>query len=202
MAAVVFAAWPLAAHAGPQVDGHSGLYEAMTISVVGDQVTGAFYDQRIGNGTDAAPQFSCIFMLQGKLVGDRADILTWAPGDKDVIHGNLVFTADGADVKLDQEPGGCGMTSGDMVGEPYRASKLSGAEGWLGVAMVSAKKAVFRSEPSAKPGRTPFVVRFDPVVVLERRGDWIRASYVGGEKPVTGWLNRSELDETPPPTGK
>ncbi|WP_152536244.1 hypothetical protein [Mesorhizobium loti] len=189
----------MASYADADGEALSGQYDSLLVSVVDGQVTGALHEDRIGNGTDDAPQFSCIFMLKGKLIGDHADIVTWAPGDKEIIHGSLVFKEGSALLKLDQNQAGCSMTSGDMVDQPYEVTKTSEGSGWLGVAMVSAEKVIFRSGPGAKPGRTPFVLRFDPVVVVARSGNWVKASYLGGDKPVTGWLDRSELDFNPPP---
>jgi hypothetical protein len=186
-------------YAGDAPEALSGQYDNLIVSVVDGQVTGAFRDYRAGNGTDDAPQFSCLFMLKGSLIDDHAAVVTWAPGDKDVIHGTLTFSLGIASLKLDQDQAGCAMASGDMVRKPFKLSKVSGGDGWMGVGMVSVKKAILHSKPNTRPSRAPFVVRYDPVAILSRMGDWLEVSYVGGENPVKGWLNRSELSFDPPP---
>jgi hypothetical protein len=55
---------------------------------------------------------------------------------------------------------------------------------------------IFR--PGAAAHRTPFVLQYDAVVVLARQGDWVKADYVFGDKPVIGWLPVSDLDFDPP----
>ncbi|MBA8879236.1 hypothetical protein [Phyllobacterium myrsinacearum] len=196
--AVLTILFPYMSYAGDAPEELSGQYDNLAVSVVGEQVTGAFREYRTGNGTDDAPQFSCIFMLKGSLIDDHAAIVTWAPGDKDVIHGTLTFSRGTASLKLDQDQAGCAMTSGDMVTKPFELSKVSEGNGWVGVGMISVKKAILRSKPNAKPGRAPFVVQYDPVVILSRKEDWLEVAYFGGENPVRGWLNRSELNLNSP----
>jgi hypothetical protein len=85
------------------------------------------------------------------------------------------------------------MTTGSMAGLPYEMSRDAGGTGWLGVGLVTAKRAVFRTTPEATAPRTPYIVEYDPVVILERHDGWVRASYRGATKPITGWLPASDL---------
>ena len=185
----------------------SGQYENLTLAVAGGTVSGVFSSGRMGNGTEAAPQFSCIFLLRGPLQGTRAHVATWFPSDKpdQVIEGDLVFEHGAATLTLAENPGGCMMTGEYFVREPGtelqpRPMTLTRPEpGWTGVAMVTARRAPLRSRPDAPPPRTPYVVRYDAVGVLERRGAWVRASVPGAKAPLSGWLRAAELAPDAPP---
>jgi hypothetical protein len=170
----------------------SGQYGSLTLSVVGDRVTGVFSEARGGNGSEAAPQFSCRFLLRGRLQDGRGIVETWYPGDEP-IPGNLSFEGGRASLMLRENQAGCAMASGDMTREPYRGVPVSAGKDWIDVALVRARRAAFRTAPGGPAPRTPYVVEGDPVAVLERRGDWVRARYVAGTRPVSGWLPASDL---------
>ncbi|WP_338665763.1 hypothetical protein VQH23_11415 [Pararoseomonas sp. SCSIO 73927] len=178
----------------------SGRYGGLNLAVTGEEVIGVFSEARMGGGTEAAPQFSCIFLLRGRLENGRGRVETWYPGEE-TIPGDLSFEGGRALLTLRENHGGCLMATGDMVREPYRAGLDRPGEGWIGVALVTARRAVFRPAPGAPTPRTPYVVEGDAVAVLERRGEWVRARYVAGQRPVTGWLRASELAPDRPSAG-
>ena len=177
----------------------SGQYNALTLAVVDGAVTGTFFDARGSVGPGGAAQLSCVFLLRGRLEGDRAKIDTWAPGGKERIAGELVFKGNDVMIKLVKDQPGCGMTGDDMVSEFYKASGTMKGIGWIGVATVSVERAAFRPAPNAPAPRRPYIVENDPVVILARKGEWVRVTYIGGRKPVTGWLRRDELVSGRPP---
>lgn len=176
----------------------SGRYGSLTLAVTGSEVSGVFSEGRAGNGTEAAPQFSCIFLLRGRLEDGRWRVETWYPGEA-AIAGDLSFENGQASLTLRENHGGCPMTAGDMTRQPYRAGLDNRGAGWIGVALVTARRAVFHPAPGAPPPRSPYIVSGDPVVVLERRGEWVRARYVAGTRPVTGWLRAADLAPPAPP---
>ncbi len=171
----------------------SGIYDSLYLVTAGQAVAGVFAEQRGMDGPGGAPQFGCIFLLHGTLEGDRATVETWFPKEPERIPGTLAFEEKGAALTLREDHGGCPMTTGTMAGRPYALSREEEGRGWAGVALVTAEKAIFRSGPGASPPRSPYVVRLDPLVVLERRQGWVRASYLGGKTPITGWLPESDL---------
>jgi len=177
--------------ASPSVS--SGQYAPLTLAVVGGNVSGVFSDRRGENGPGGAPQFTCAFLLHGTLEGDRANIASWTPGDGKRIAGELVFKGDAVTLQLQEDQPGCLMTSGDMVQKPYEVSRTMDGADWLGVALVSAHRAFIRTAPGAPASRKPYLVALDPVVILERAGEWTRVEYLGGETPVSGWLRTAEL---------
>ena len=94
---------------------------------------------------------------------------------------------------LNEDHGGCLMTTGGMVREPYRALLNRPGHGWLDVALVRADRAALRPSAGAPALRIPYLVGGDPVAVLERRGAWMRVLYGLGTRPVTGWLAAADL---------
>ncbi|WP_187273715.1 hypothetical protein [Methylobacterium sp. WL8] len=171
----------------------SGTYDSLTLAVSGDAVAGVFAEQR-GAADAGGPQFACVFLLRGTFAGDRAKVETWFPDEPERIPGDLAFTPDGAALTVAEDHGGCSMTTGTMVGTPYGLSRrAAAADGWIGVGLVTAERTAFRPEPGPAPARAPYLVRLDPVAVLERRDDWVRVRYRGKKAPVIGWLPAADL---------
>lgn len=176
----------------------SGQYGSLTLAVVDGAVSGVFSERRMGNGTATAPQFTCVFQLRGRLRGERARIETWYPGGA-TIPGELVLVDGKAFLTLEGNQDGCLTTSGDMVRQPFEIGLSRAARGWIGVGLVESPRAAFHPAPGASTPRAPYVVASDAVAVLERRGGWVRASFLGGRRPVTGWLRAADLAPNAPP---
>lgn len=175
----------------------SGRYGPLAITVVHDRVHGVFAEQRIGNGNEDSPQFSCLFLIEGQLDHGQAKVTTWFPGEPERIAGTLMLGRDSS-LRLDENHGGCLMTTGDMKDAPYTLSLDEPRADWIGAGLVTAKRAVLRSSPSARSPRTrPYLVKFDAIAVLEQRPGWVRVEYLGSEdRPVRGWLQDSEVAAT------
>ncbi|RIY01428.1 hypothetical protein D3218_08725 [Aureimonas flava] len=173
----------------------SGSYGPLALAVGDDgSVHGVFAERRVGNGSVDAPQFSCLFLLEGRLEGDSADVDTWVPGEVDRIGGELRLGAEPT-LRLEENHGGCLMTTGDMRDAPYDLLLDEPRADWIGAGLVTAERAILRPSPSDAPGsRRPYLVRFDPVAVLARRPGWIHVEYLeaaGGR--VTGWLREADV---------
>ena len=180
-------------------DNLSGQYEPLLLAVQGNVVTGAFSEQRVGNGSDNAPQFSCAFLLSGTLENGAASIVTWYPGQSP-IAGQLTLSADGVSLKLKDNQPGCGMTSGDMVDQAWESSRDTPGPGWIGARLIASAKAVLRKTPAVTAALKPYVVKDDAVAVLAVQGAWVQVSYPGADKPVQGWVKASELTSANPPS--
>ena len=192
--AIVAALLPLPAAAAPSL---SGQYGPLLIAVVGDTVTGAFSETRVGNGTDAAPQFSCAFQLSGTLKAGKAQVVTWSPGEAP-IAGQLSLSSDGISLQLKDDQPGCAMTEASMVDQAWTTTQDKAASGWIGTRLIAAKKAVIRKTAAVKPGRTPYVVRYDAVAVLAVQGSAVEIAYPGPDTTVTGWVNAADLTAAGP----
>lgn len=186
----------LLALASPQAAAEpvSGRYGALSLVVRGGTVAGLFASERGDTGAPDAVTFSCLFLVAGRIANGAASVTTWYPGDPERIGGTLRFTPDGAALQLAAEPPGCGMAVGDMVREPYEERFDGGRPDWLDLGFVTAERAVLASRPNATPPRgKPYLVRFDPVAVVEWRGGWARVEFLGGETRTTGWLRDGEI---------
>ena len=100
LVAITLAASPVPAAAAPV----GGLYGGLVLSVGDGHVRGAFSEHRAGNGTDAAPQFSCEFLIHGRLFENAATIVTQTAGGNEVISGRLFFKGAGLEMRLNDEP--------------------------------------------------------------------------------------------------
>ena len=190
------AGWPAPGQANPAA---SGQYGSLTLVVRDGEVSGTFSEARGGNGTQDAPQFSCLFQLRGTLRDGRGTVQTWSPGGES-IPGQLALEEGAASLVLRDNQDGCLMATGDMVRQPYRAPLARRGEGWIGATLVAAPRAVINPTPQGSNRRGPYVVEGDAVVVLERRPGWARVRYEAGRAPVTGWVRAGELaPEQPPP---
>ena len=186
---------PMQALAAPSL---SGQYGPLLIVVQGDAVTGAFSETRVGNGTDAAPQFSCAFQLSGTLKGGKAQVVTWYPGQAP-IAGQLGLSSDGVSLKLKDDQPGCAMTEASMVDQAWESVQDKAAPTWIGTRLIATPKAVIRKTAEAKPGRTPYVVRDDAVAVLAIQGGAVEIAYPGPDKTITGWVNAGDLTSAAAP---
>jgi hypothetical protein len=159
-----------------------------------DRVHGVFAEGRVGNGRQDSPQFSCLFLLAGRMDGNLARVTTWFPGEPERIGGTLRLGTD-AGLQLEENHGGCLMTSGDMKAAPYTLSLDEPREDWIGAGLVTAKRAVLRRKLDERSRQTrPYLVEFDAIAILERRPGWVRAEYLGAERgTVSGWLRDSEV---------
>jgi hypothetical protein len=171
----------------------SGRYGPLLLAVRDREVRGLFSEGRIGNGDEDAPQFSCIFFLEGALENARADVETWFPVEPARIPGKLDLGPEPS-LELAENHGGCLMTSGDMATEPYRLPEDERHPEWIGVGLVTAPRAVLRREATDDPDRTrPYLVAFDAFAVLEQRVGWVRVAFRKADgAAATGWLRADE----------
>ena len=179
----------------------SGRYGPLGLAIAPDgTVHGVSAEQRVGNGTLDAPQFGCIFLLEGQLDGGTASVTTWFPNEAERIRGTLRLGT-GPSLQLEENHGGCLMTSGDMVDAPYGLFLDEPQANWIGTGLVTVERTVLFPEPVETAGRKrPYLVEFDPVAVLERRPGWTRVEYIDGSpKPATGWVRDGDVALSAPP---
>ena len=193
----------LSAVAQNKPSGSSGHYDSLLIGVDENSgvVTGYFEESTGWNESTKSPQFTCAFFLFGKLEGDAYPIMTWYPGS-DIsapIKGELKFiTGNGvakAHIKLEEEPGGCGMahpfTRNGVGGDEF---ELSTPGQWRAVRVVSAKRAFFHKAPNARAKAKAYVVKENVVRVFKVQPGWVEAEFsTGTERIVRGWLKESDL---------
>lgn len=180
-----------ACHASAQPT--SGRYGPLLIAVADGRVAGVFVDAAGGTGPGDAPQFLCATLLAGPIAGNSAAVQAWLPDDPELISGDLLVRDDAAVLRLEENPPGCAMAS-SLIGKGQRLHRTSAHPDWIGVALVTADRAILHPEPrAAGERRTPYLVTWDAVGIVENRGEWVLVEYVGGGRPTRGWLRRSDL---------
>ena len=171
----------------------SGSYYGLLLAVQGDEVSGAYATSRGIGVVSGTPQFSCAFLLRGKLVNGRADVSTWTPGEDATVPGTLTLGPTGATLQLRDNQPGCFMAAGDMVRSPMSVTRDRSGQGWTEVRLVAARRAVLHVAPRDGTRTAPYLVEYDAVVVVAARPNWVQVRYLGAERPVTGWLRESDL---------
>jgi hypothetical protein len=173
----------------------SGLYGNLTLGVDGATVTGAFSDARTGNGTDDAPQFSCLFVLRGES-GSGADgatkVTVWSPPDSATTSGTLTFVKDTAKLRLEGDPPGCAATGDKFASAPYEEPSVMDGK-WSSVRLVSAATAEVRQAPVNGSSAKARLSKGDVVVIYRRIGPWLEGEDLNARRAVRGWLRASDL---------
>ena len=159
----------------------SGSYYGLLLAVQGDQVSGAYATSRGIGVVSGTPQFSCAFLLRGKLVNRRADVSTWTPGEDATVPGTLTLGPSGATLQLRDNQPGCTMAVGDMVRSPKSMTRNRSGQDWIEVRMVAARRAVLRVAPRDDARTAPYLVDYDAVAVIAARPGWVRVRYLGHE---------------------
>jgi hypothetical protein len=173
----------------------SGIYGNLTLGVDGATVTGVFSDARVGNGTDDAPQFSCLFVLRGALAGgaDGATKVTvWSPPDSATTGGTLTFVKDTAKLRLDGDPPGCAATGDEFASAAYEEPSVMDGK-WTSVRLVSAATAEVRQAPVNGSSAKTRLSKGDVVVIYRRIGSWLEGEDLNARRAVRGWLRASDL---------
>ena len=117
---------------GALAQAKSGLYGNLTLGVDGTTVTGVFSDARAGNGTEDAPQFTCLFVLRGVLgsgPNDAVKVTVWSPPDAATTGGTLAFEKETAKLRLEGDPPGCSATGDEFHRKPMKSHPLWMASG-------------------------------------------------------------------------
>ncbi|HEX6496199.1 MAG TPA: hypothetical protein VF018_11990 [Acidobacteriaceae bacterium] len=192
-AAIVFSI----ATVGLSVSGQakSGIYGNLTLGVNGTAVTGVFSDARPGNGTEDAPQFSCLFVLRGEL-GSGAEgatkVTVWSPPDSATTSGTLTFEKDAVKLRLAGDPPGCAATGDTFASKPYEEPSVKDGK-WTSVRLVSATTAEVRQAPVNGSSAKARLSKGDVVVVYRRIGPWLEGEDLNAQRAVRGWLRESDL---------
>jgi hypothetical protein len=177
----------------------SGLYGNLTLGVDGTTVTGVFSDARAGNGTEDAPQFSCLFVLRGTPgagPNDTVKVTVWSPPDAassaSTTLGTLSFEKDTAKLRLEGDPPGCSATGDEFASEAYEEPSVMDGK-WTSVRLVSAASADVREAPVDSSSPRTRLTKGDVVVVYRRIGPWLEGEDLNARRRVRGWLRERDL---------
>jgi hypothetical protein len=193
--AILFAIATAAGLNGALAQAKSGLYGNLTLGVDGTTVTGVFSDARAGNGTEDAPQFSCLFVLRGTLgsgPNDAVKVTVWSPPDAATTLGTLSFEKDTAKLRLEGDPPGCSATGDEFASEAYEEPSVMEGK-WTSVRLVSIASAEVREAPVDSSSARTRLTKGDVVVVYRRIGPWLEGENLNARRRVRGWLRERDL---------
>lgn len=86
-----------------------------------------------------------------------------------------------------------------MVREAYEVTRDTVGMDWLAVRMVASKPAVLHPAPRRDDRQVPYLVDYNAVLVLQQQPGWLQVRYLGGDRPVTDWLQVVDLVSQPWP---
>jgi len=150
---------------------------------------------------DSGPQFSCIFYLKGKYLGDQATIETYDPGTPrdDLIRGTLTVRKDGSvKISLPEDHGGCAMAWSFAEDSPLTTFNLDAARPWTQIRVVRSKRAYFYDAPDRPAHRKAYLVRDDGVGVVGSAKGWLRVEYPSPDEKNAqakriGWMREADF---------
>jgi hypothetical protein len=187
--AAVAAACPVSSR--PVSDGEiaSGDYGGEMLIAVdpASHIVRGYYQSSTGNG-----RFNCIFYFSGKVNGA---IRSYFPETlEEVVMGTLSRESDGSiNVRLATEHGGCWNVQHFADKDQPAEFTLATAYPWVSVAVIKSARAHLYHSPADKAPRKAYVVKGDGVGVRAMRPGWLQVDFLGGGKPVSGWIRSSDV---------
>lgn len=171
----------------------NGLYLAYDSS--SKKLTGYFENYTGWDEQTKHPRFSCIFYIEGVVTGNKFNILTYYPEDKneDTILGYMELMPSGkVKIFLPQEHGGCWNVQ-HFADEPV-VFPLQTQDTWKRIHYVQVPKTYFYSERSIKKRSKKYLVKNDFVCIVKTVGEWVYCVYYGN-KTTQGWINTADLNK-------
>jgi hypothetical protein len=160
---------------------------------VNRKVTGVFEDASGWNEEMKAPQFSCIFYVEGVVDRDTIPVVSYYPGeeDTDTITGTIRLDAKTLLLHLDQDHGGCWNVS-TFSNEP-QSFELDQSRSWIQIRYVVKDNAWFYADKSKSSKQKAYVIKKDFVCVEKIEGLWAYCTFYG-EVIIRGWLRVEDLN--------
>lgn len=176
----------------------SGEYEnGLRIAYDGEskKITG-YYENYTGfDENSKTPRFSCIFYIEGTVVGQKTIIKTYFPENKneDTIEGELeIIDNEILYIKLPEEHGGCWNVQ-HFADSPEKF-ELEKEFNWIQVRYVNSNKSYFYKDKSDNKILKSYVIKGDIVHIEKIQGDWALCSYFG-KRTTKGWLKIADLNQ-------
>ncbi|MDM1547113.1 hypothetical protein HX096_04490 [Empedobacter falsenii] len=158
------------------------------------KLTGYFENYTGWNEKTNKPNFSCIFYVEGQVVNNKFDVLTYYPEDKteDTIKGEIEIVGENAiKIKLSSEHGGCWNVQ-NFADEPV-SFKMEKKTEWKQIKYVVTNKAYFYSEKSENKKLKAYLVKNDFVSIDRIEGNWAYCTFYGN-RITKGWIKVTDLN--------
>jgi hypothetical protein len=194
LAGVVFltaaaAAFPASSRPATDTEIASGDYGGEMLVAVdpASHIVRGYYQSSTGNG-----RFNCIFYFSGKVNGAIRSYFPETPDE--VVMGTLSRESDGSlSVRLATEHGGCWNVQHFADKDQPAEFTLQTAYPWVSVAVIRSGRAHLYDSPISKVPRKSYVVKGDGVGIRAKRPGWLQVDFLGGGKPVSGWIRSSDV---------
>ena len=159
------------------------------------KITGYFESYTGWDDETKTSRFSCIFYIEGNIIGQKALIKTYYPEDKneDTIEGYLEITNNTTvNIKLPEEHGGCWNVQ-HFADKPEKF-ELEKNSNWIQIRYVNANKSYFYKEKSSEKKLKSYLIKGDIVFIEKLESEWAFCSYFG-KKTTKAWLKVSDLNK-------
>lgn len=175
----------------------SGEYEGLILAIDPHVELTGYFDEGTGDDGKGNPRFTCSFFIHGARQSDGSyKISTWYPDNagNEIIDGELKLTANGVNLHLNGEHGGCWNVAPVLKEAGGVDYKLTSAEKWQRVRVIRAEKSFFYASPNAKTPQKSFLVKNDAVRVLQTKGGAAEVIFVSAKgKTTKGWVKAKDF---------
>ena len=176
-----------------------GIYDDLKIAYnPQNRIITGYYFSGIGDDANGHPRFTCTFYLEGKLIGNKAKLITYYPLDKnDIQPGALTLTDhDEFEIKLADDHGGCWQVQ-RFAKEPVDF-QLTHKANWLETKYIITPKAYFYNEKNDAAKRKGYLVKGDVVYIDKIESGWLHCTYYNeSDKSTTGWVKSYVINVDP-----
>jgi len=159
-----------------------------------NKLTGYFENYTGWDEETQSPKFSCIFYIQGLVLGQKFNINTYYPTQKrdDIIEGTIeIIDSKTVNIKLLKEHGGCWNVQ-HFADNPEKFG-LEKKENWVQIKYVDVDKAYFYKDKSSDKKMKTYLIRGDFICIEKIEKEWAFCTYFG-KKITKGWLKIENLN--------
>jgi uncharacterized protein (TIGR02145 family) len=179
-----------------------GIYKngLLFLAYDGENVTG-FYSHGRYEGN---PNFGCSFYFFGKSSDKFEDrmikIKVMSPFDLSTqpTDGTFKLHSEENDIfslvaKLDGNYCWDPQLDWSAIGEdPGVSFSINEKKDWSEIRIASSEKVYFYNEKDESTIRKTYVVKGDPLIISEKDGEWVMATFKGSKSETTGWIKRAD----------
>ena len=175
----------------------SGMYDYglyLSYDSVSKKITGCYEDYSGWNEVVKAPQFSCVFYIEGNCIENSCQVSTYFPADfqDDRINGKIwLKDKDTIAMYLDGEHGGCG-NSLTMTDAPQKFT-LQRAMEWQQIRFVKSGKSYFYKDAFGSDRARAYLVKNDFLCIDKIAGNRAHGTYYGRVN-TSGWIAIEDLN--------
>lgn len=175
----------------------SGEYDSgmkLSYDVSSKTLTGYFESYTGFDEETQNPRFSCIFYIEGKVIGKKFAIKTYYPEDKtdDLILGTIqIINNKTIKISLPKEHGGCWNVQ-HFADKPEQFS-LEKKSNWIQIRYINKEKSFFYKDQSSTTPSKIYLLKGDLICIEKIENRKAFCTYFG-KKISKGWINLTDLN--------